>query len=82
MKRSPKSPPPTAARSEAAGGARTLRELGIPGPLARDLEATFVAFGAVRGLDVVGFTFVALDGARHRVKVEGEPPADAVDRAA
>jgi hypothetical protein len=82
MKRSAKSPPSDPVRSEAAEGASTLQELGVPGALARDLEATFLAFGAVRGLDVAGFTFVALDGARHRLRVERQPPAPAVDKAA
>ena len=82
MDRSAKNQPSAPVRGEATAGARTLRELGVPGQLARDLEATFLAFGAVRGLDVVGFTFATLDGARHRLKVESEATAPEVDRAA
>ena len=82
MKRSTKSPPSEPVRKEAARGPSTLRELGVPGALASDLEATFLAFGAVRGLDVVGFTFATLDGARHRLWLESAPPAPAVDEAA
>ncbi len=82
MKRSPKSPPPTVARNEAAGGASTLRELGVPGELALDLETALHALGAVSGNAVAGFSFVKPDGARYRLKVERDPPAPAADRAA
>lgn len=68
-----------AVNAPAAESARTLRELGLPGTLASDLEAAFRALGATRGNDVVGFTFVTTDGTRHALRTDAEP---ALDRAA
>ncbi len=51
--------------------ARTLRELGLPGALASDLEAAFRALGATSGERVVGFTFVTPDGERHALRTAG-----------
>jgi hypothetical protein len=48
--------------------ARTLRELGVPGTLAADLEAAFRTLGATEAGKVVGFTFVTPDGKRHALR--------------
>ncbi len=82
MRRSAKNQPSGPVQSEATAGARTLRELGVPGELALDLETALHALGAVSGNAVAGFSFVTPDGARYRLKVESDPPAPAVDRAA
>ncbi len=60
---------------------RTLEELGVPGPLARELEATFRVLGAARGDEVTGFTFRAVDGTRYALKAT-VPARDAGDLAA
>jgi hypothetical protein len=57
----------------------TLRELGIPGTLAAELEAAFRVLGATEGERVVGFTFVTPDGKRHALR-QAAPAA--LDRAA
>ena len=82
MKRNAKNQSSEPVRGEATAGARTLRELGVPGELALDLETTLYALGAVSGNAVAGFTFLTPEGARYRLKVESDPPAPAVDRAA
>ena len=56
---------------------RTLRELGLPGELALDLEAAFRALGATRGDRVVGFRFVTPDGRSHALRQESAPQAPA-----
>lgn len=60
----------------APGAPATLRQLGVPGELAHDLEVALRAMGATAGGRVVGFTFRTLDDARHEVVLE------APDRAA
>jgi len=64
-----------------ADAPRTLRELGVPGGLALDLEAAFRTVGATRGDRVVGFQFVTPDGRRHALRQESAP-ATPVARAA
>jgi hypothetical protein len=59
----------------------TLRELGIPGNLAADLESAFRLMGATSGERVVGFTFVTPDGKRHALR-QDTASAPAVRRAA
>ncbi|HZE11868.1 MAG TPA: hypothetical protein VE034_09835 [Burkholderiales bacterium] len=61
---------------------RTLRELGVPDELTKDLEAAFKAMGKTTGDRIVGFTFVTPEGARHRLRLEREPSDPAGDRAA
>lgn len=58
----------------ATEAARTLRELGIPGALATELESTLRMLGATEGDRVVGFTFVTPDGKRHALRAEAQPP--------
>ncbi len=65
----------------ATEAARTLRELGLPGALATELESTLRMLGATEGDRVVGFTFVTPDGKRHALRAEGRSP-DAHDEAA
>jgi len=60
---------------------RTLRELGLPGELALDLEAAFRALGATDGDRVVGFRFVTPEGRRYALRQESAP-ATPVARAA
>lgn len=61
---------------------KTLRELGIPGALATELEAAFRYLGATVDDRVMGFTFVAPDGSRHALRAEGVTAAATLDRAA
>jgi hypothetical protein len=61
---------------------RTLRELGMPDELTKDLEAAFKAMGKTTGDRIVGFTFVTPEGARHRLRLEREPSDPAGDRVA
>ncbi len=69
-----------AARSVAAANVarepRTLAELGVPGPLASELEATFRRMGLTRGDRVVGYTFTAPDGTRHALRLATVPGRD------
>jgi len=58
------------------GRPATLRQLGLPGELAHDLEVAFRAMGATEGGRVVGFRFRAGDDTSHEVVLEP------VDRAA
>ena len=61
---------------------RTLRQLGVPDELGKDLEAAFKAMGKTTGDRIVGFTFVTPEGTRHRLRLEREPSDPAGDRAA
>jgi hypothetical protein len=60
----------------------TLRELGVPGTLARDIEAALKVMGNGAGDRIVGFTFVTSDGARHQLRLERERSDPGRDRAA
>jgi hypothetical protein len=48
---------------------KSLRELGVAGPLAAELEAALRAAGKVQGRRVVGFSFVTPDGVSHALCV-------------
>jgi hypothetical protein len=61
---------------------RTLAELGVPGPVARELEASLRAMGLTRGDRVTGFTFRAADGTRYELRTESVPAEKAGDLAA
>lgn len=61
---------------------RTLEELGIPGPLAREMEVTFRALGLTRGDRVVGYTFTARNGSRHALRLSAVPGRDTAGLAA
>jgi hypothetical protein len=61
---------------------KTLRELGVPGALATELEAAFRLLGKTKGDRITGYTFVAPDGARHTLRIEGAAAELAPDRAA
>ena len=80
-------PDAAAVRAEALAPAhtarepRTLEELGVPGALARELEATFRVLGATRGDKVTGFTFRAEDGTKYALRTAA-PARDAGDLAA
>jgi hypothetical protein len=63
------------------GSSKTLRELGVPEMLARDLEAALRGLGKTDDDRVIGFTFVTPDGARHDLRLEEREPSDR-DRAA
>ncbi|HVO18204.1 MAG TPA: hypothetical protein VMU15_03045 [Anaeromyxobacter sp.] len=60
-----------------ADAPRTLRELGLPGELALDLEAAFRVLGATEGDRVLGFRFVTPDGRRHALRQESAPASPA-----
>ena len=62
--------------------ARTLAELGVPGPLAAEMETTLRAMGMVEGDRIVGFTFRTPDGAAHPLRVGAEAREASPDRAA
>jgi len=61
-------------------GPRTLNELGVPEPLASDIEFTLRMMGAVVGDRVAGYTFRTPDGRSHALRVRPEKAAR--DRAA
>jgi len=63
-------------------GPRTLRELGLDGALAAELELAFRLMGAVQGERVVGHTFTTPDGRRHALRVAQDAARAAVSRAA
>lgn len=63
--------PCAAARIPAANTAleaRTLAELGVPQPMAAELEATFRMLGMTSGDRIVGYTFRTPDGASHALR--------------
>jgi hypothetical protein len=72
----------TIAPANVAREPRTLEELGVPGSLARELEATLRMMGATRGDRVVGYTFAARDGNRYALRLAPETGRDATDLAA
>jgi len=47
---------------------RTLAELGVPGTLAKELEAAFRLFGMTKGDRVTGVTFRTPDGTRYALR--------------
>ena len=49
---------------------RTLRELGVDGGLAAEMELGLGVLGAIQDGRVVGFTFVTPDGRRHALRAE------------
>ena len=59
----------------ATEAASTLRELGLPGALATELESALRVLGATEDGRIIGFTFVTPDGKRHRLRAEAPPPA-------
>ncbi len=61
---------------------RTLEELGVPGPLAREMETTFRVMGLTRDDRVIGYTFTAPDGTRHALRLATVPGRDATGLAA
>jgi len=65
---------------------RTLSELGVPGPLASEMELWFGLLGATRGDQVVGYTFRTPDGVIHPLRLAPERAApvqgQGADRAA
>ncbi len=61
---------------------RTLEELGLPGSLAREIEASFRLMGLTRGDRVVGYTFTPRDGASHALRLATAPGSDATGLAA
>jgi hypothetical protein len=54
---------------------KTLAELGVPGPIATELEAALGALGLVKEGRVVGYTFLTPDGRRHAIAVDAAPTA-------
>ncbi|HET6438614.1 MAG TPA: hypothetical protein VFG59_11165 [Anaeromyxobacter sp.] len=60
---------------------RTLNELGVPEPLASDIEFTLRMMGMVVGDRVVGYSFRTPDGRPHALRV-APPEKDVRDRAA
>lgn len=47
---------------------RTLEELGVPAPLAHELEAALGALGLTRGDRITGFTFRTADGTSYALR--------------
>ncbi|HET6438430.1 MAG TPA: hypothetical protein VFG59_10235 [Anaeromyxobacter sp.] len=56
---------------------KTLRELGVEGGLAAEMEFGLHLLGAVQDGRVMGFTFVTPDGRRHALRAESAPLAPA-----
>jgi len=76
---------PAAARPPAANTtreARTLEELGVPAPLAAELEVSLRALGMTKGERVTAFTFRTTDGASYALKTAPARTPAAGDRAA
>ena len=75
-------PAPAAVPAAAPGTPRTLRELGLPGILALDLEAAFRQLGMTRGDRVVGYCFRTPEGASYPLRLESLPGGEDLDRVA
>ncbi len=58
---------------------RTLEELGVPGSLARELEATLRVLGHTRGEQITGFTFRAANGTRYALKTSATPAREVLE---
>jgi hypothetical protein len=56
-------------QSHTTRGPSSLRELGVPGPLASELEVLLQIGGKVKGGRILGYSFVTPDGARHALCV-------------
>jgi hypothetical protein len=66
-----------------ARASRTLAELGVPNPLASEMELCLGLMGYTDGGNVVGYTFVTPDGASHALRLsEAKKVARATNRAA
>jgi hypothetical protein len=61
---------------------RTLEELGVPRPLAADLEAALRVMGMVEGDRIVGLAFRTPDGALHALRPSLRAPAGFAEQAA
>lgn len=62
---------------------RTLAELGVPNPLASEMELYLGLMGNTDGGKVVGYSFVTPDGASHALRLcEAEKVARATTKAA
>jgi hypothetical protein len=70
------------AAANVASEPRTLEELGVAGPLARELEATLRVMGLTRGNRVVGYTFATPEGTRYALRLATVPGRDAANLAA
>ncbi len=69
--------------SVVSAGPRTLRELGVPGPLAGELELVLRMMGHVQGDRISGFSFRTPDGVKHQLRAERpEQGGDVISRAA
>ncbi len=60
---------------------KTLRELGVPGSLASEMELMFELLGHTKGDRVTGFTFRTPDGVKHELRSESASTR-AADKAA
>ena len=60
---------------------KTLRELGVPGSLAREMELMFELLGHTKGDRITGFSFRTPDGVRHELRSESAD-VRAADKAA
>jgi len=60
----------TVPASQAGGGRsrRTLQELGVPRPLASEIEETLRALGRIEGDRIVGFTYRTPNGVSHALR--------------
>ncbi len=62
---------------------KTLRELGVPGPLAGEMELVLRMMGHVKGDRITGFSFRTPDGVKHELRAEKpQQELDAASRAA
>lgn len=61
---------------------RTLRELGIDGALASEMELVLRLYGHTKDDRVVGYTFRTPDGTSHALKLSTVPEERSVERAA
>ncbi len=71
------------AEAVVSAGPKTLRELGVPGPLASEMELVLRLMGHVKGDRITRFSFRTPDGVKHELRAEkAEQDADASSRAA
>jgi len=63
-------------------GPRTLRELGIDGALAREMEHALWLHGHTKGDQVVGYSFRTPDGISYALKLSSVPVEGLAKRAA
>jgi len=61
--------------------AKTLREVGVPGSLASEMETWLRQLGHTKGEEIVDYKFVSRNGSIHPLRLESTPKSPAAKAA-